>query len=163
MHIQNLLFESDRIELEQSFVYGSPAFRRAYKRYNSSAEWRRRKKDVRKRAEDRCEWKVRGVRCPNPGVDVHHLTYERFTNEPLTDLLFVCKGCHDIADRAREERNGRNFAAFCEERRRETSEATFFQKHFKDDDWLTHYLCDPDRYDDVFSNWWDKKRSGEDD
>lgn len=32
--------------------------------------------------------------CGKPVDDVHHLTYDHVFNEPLHDLLAVCRACH---------------------------------------------------------------------
>lgn len=53
---------------------------------------------VRRRAGGRCERCSRKTRR----LEVHHLTYERFGRELLTDLQALCKPCHDIADEERK-------------------------------------------------------------
>ena len=60
-----------------------------YKAYLQSDEWKAKRTAVRRRARgwcERCKVRVR--------VDVHHLTYANVGNEPLTDLIGVCRGCH---------------------------------------------------------------------
>lgn len=65
-----------------------------YRAYMRSAEWRRRRLEVIRRAGGICE------RCHRwPIVNVHHLTYERLGAELPGDLLGVCPRCHeDIHD-----------------------------------------------------------------
>ena len=42
-----------------------------------------------------------------PSVQVHHLTYDYWGNEPLYTLTSVCQQCHDlITDMDRNRRNG---------------------------------------------------------
>jgi hypothetical protein len=61
-----------------------------YQAYLASREWSEKKNAVKLRAVDSCE------RCTDPceNLIVHHLTYERIYEEPLADLLGVCKDCH---------------------------------------------------------------------
>jgi hypothetical protein len=59
-----------------------------YEDYLQTPKWRRKSKAVIKR--DRickaCETR--------PAVQAHHLTYERAGDEPLFDLVGVCRECH---------------------------------------------------------------------
>jgi hypothetical protein len=60
-----------------------------YAAYLMSDAWKEKRTKVRRRARgwcERCKWRKR--------VDVHHLTYERVPNEPLSDLIGVCRPCH---------------------------------------------------------------------
>lgn len=60
-----------------------------YAAYLASPEWAVKKIAVRKRSGGICEW------CKHdPATEVHHQTYLRKYNEPLTDLLDVCRPCH---------------------------------------------------------------------
>ncbi len=36
-----------------------------------------------------------------PGLECHHRTYERFKHERQSDLVALCKSCHDLADERR--------------------------------------------------------------
>ncbi len=67
--------------------------RMPYKDYLKSDEWRRLRLMVLRRAGGRCE------RCGknNGEWNVHHLTYDRRGNELLSDLVLLCKRCHDVA------------------------------------------------------------------
>lgn len=59
--------------------------------YYCSREWGLKKKAVHERSNGVCE------RChKNPGEAVHHKTYIRLYNEPLTDLWHLCSDCHDF-------------------------------------------------------------------
>lgn len=60
-----------------------------YRRYLESPEWAEKRSAVRMRALGRCEF------CGSAMAHVHHVRYpKRLGNEPLTDLLAVCEGCH---------------------------------------------------------------------
>jgi hypothetical protein len=59
-----------------------------YYAYIASREWGVRKRKIRDRNGGRCE------RCGGPQEAVHHLTYEHLGDEPLDELLAVCRRCH---------------------------------------------------------------------
>lgn len=62
-----------------------------YSRYLASSEWRRKRDRAMKRAGKVCE--MCGQRPP---TQVHHIRYpKRLGDEPLTDLLAVCRQCHE--------------------------------------------------------------------
>lgn len=65
-----------------------------YLKYLKSPKWRELRENL---------FKVRGKKCEMcdkvTNIQVHHLTYKRLFNEPLSDLLVVCDSCHkDIHD-----------------------------------------------------------------
>lgn len=61
-----------------------------YQKYLASREWALKREAVRDRSEDWCE------HCGAERQQaVHHVTYERLYNEPLTDLMAVCNPCHE--------------------------------------------------------------------
>jgi len=60
-----------------------------YQTYLSSDEWRAKRLLVLGREHNICqECKIK------PAEDIHHITYKRLFNEPLDDLMAVCKECH---------------------------------------------------------------------
>jgi hypothetical protein len=60
-----------------------------YYQYLCSREWVLKKAQVRERAGGICE------RCEKaPLKDTHHLSYRNLGNEPLEELLGVCRPCH---------------------------------------------------------------------
>src|SRR3954463_3091477 len=62
-----------------------------YQTYKASREWAVRREAVRKRARDKCE------RCLNADMQqVHHETYANTGNEPLEDLVGLCRPCHEF-------------------------------------------------------------------
>lgn len=66
------------------------AKRRAYVSYLKSPAWKSKRAKVKLRDGGRCRL------CGNGGLglEVHHLTYERFGAEHLSDLILLCHGCH---------------------------------------------------------------------
>jgi len=62
-----------------------------YAKYLESSEWKAKRELVAKGRNNICE-KCGKVVFIN--YQVHHLTYERIFNEELSDLLFLCGGCH---------------------------------------------------------------------
>jgi hypothetical protein len=68
-----------------------PPYNSSYKRYLASREWALKKHAVRKRSGGTCE------RChKHKATEVHHITYAHLYDEPLVDLLDVCRGCHEF-------------------------------------------------------------------
>jgi hypothetical protein len=59
------------------------------KAYYASSAWQARCAAVKQRCGTRCEY------CGSrPVQNVHHRTYARWTQEPLEDLMGVCRACH---------------------------------------------------------------------
>lgn len=69
-----------------------------YDTYLRSQTWKARRLAVLKRAGRGCE------ECGKTGVprDVHHITYTRIGDEPLDDLLALCRDCHQEAEADRK-------------------------------------------------------------
>ena len=62
-----------------------------YREYMRSKTWRKKRRKVLRRAEFKCE------ECGATGhLEVHHLTYKRFGQEPLSDLKALCFDCHQV-------------------------------------------------------------------
>lgn len=55
-------------------------------------QWRRIRRLVLKRAAGHCE----GCGLPTREFHVHHLTYQHFGDERLTELLGLCLTCHSL-------------------------------------------------------------------
>lgn len=70
----------------------TPRFSPEYTRYISSDAWREKRK--RRLSIDR-------YRCANCGsresLQVHHLSYARLGHERMSDLVTLCRGCHNLA------------------------------------------------------------------
>jgi hypothetical protein len=160
------LFHEDREKQKRdqefdrrSRIYGTPEFHIAYRQYLASPEWRSRCEQVRKRARNRCE------RCGPDVVSfgkctVHHLTYERFMHELLTDLELLCVHHHEIADREREritrQRNQLAYEVAGEEAREAAGKNTYFtNKH--GEDWYQQYADDPEGFEEEWDEF--KQRS----
>ena len=60
-----------------------------YHEYLLSWKWRRKRDKVLERDKHRCQY------CGNTASDVCHLTYENVFAEPLSDLISVCRECHE--------------------------------------------------------------------
>ncbi len=70
------------------FKEGNPE----YDRYIHSAEWRKiADRRLKKDGHTCCV-------CGKAATDVHHLTYEHFKEEPLEDLVSLCRRCHIRAE-----------------------------------------------------------------
>jgi 5-methylcytosine-specific restriction endonuclease McrA len=61
-----------------------------YQDYLQSESWRDKRAAVLQRAKGCCE------RCGWAADEVHHKTYVNVPNEPLSDLLALCRGCHKL-------------------------------------------------------------------
>lgn len=61
-----------------------------YSEYLKSPEWRERRKKVLDRDNEECQL------CKGKGSHVHHKTYQNIFNEPLEDLITLCRDCHDM-------------------------------------------------------------------
>ena len=58
--------------------------------YLRSYDWKNRRDRVLQRDGYMCQ-----ACLNNPATQVHHLTYKHWGNEPLFELVAVCKPCHD--------------------------------------------------------------------
>jgi hypothetical protein len=68
-----------------------------YDQYMKSAQWRNISDLMKKLARFRCAHCGQG----STTLEVHHLTYERFGCERMSDLVVLCKPCHEKADKKR--------------------------------------------------------------
>jgi len=77
-------------ELIQSLLTDKEESRmKKYIKYIDSPEWINKRALVIKRDNFKCQ------QCGNKqNLEVHHLTYEHFKDEPLKDLITLCSGCH---------------------------------------------------------------------
>lgn len=75
-----------------------------YEPYMASVAWR--EKRARRLEMDRhcCQAMLDG--CTQRATDVHHLSYKHFGNEPLFELISICRCCHDQIHNM--ERRGRD-------------------------------------------------------
>lgn len=155
---EDLEKERRRQEWErQSRNYGTDQFWQAYAIYIRTSQWKKLCHDVKKRARGFCE------RC-GPHViqrgpyQVHHLTYDRFMNELLSDLQYLCISCHKIADREREQRNQRAYESAGEEAREAKGMHTYFTKKYGED-WGDQFGSD---IASAYEEWWEWKKNKQD-
>lgn len=74
--------------------------------YLQSEAWRKRAAMVLFRDRGLCQAKLDG--CEHTASDVHHRTYANVEDEPLYDLVAVCRSCHE---RIEAKRTGTEVAA----------------------------------------------------
>lgn len=67
--------------------------RAEYNQYLESPEWQAKRDLVLKRDWYQCQAQLDG--CTKAAEHVHHLTYTHLFNEPLFELVAVCRSCHD--------------------------------------------------------------------
>lgn len=66
--------------------------RRDYEAYIASPQWAAKRERAFKKHGRACK----ACGSTDPGLHVHHHTYERFRRERLDDLVILCKPCHTI-------------------------------------------------------------------
>jgi hypothetical protein len=125
----------DREKERRSRIFGTPEFHFAYAQYIKSPEWQRLCRLVKKRAGNLCERSHPGAFCSDR-LSVHHLTYDRFMQEKLTDLQLLCDPHHELADREREKRAREAFEQAGEEAMDAAGMNTYFTKKYGEDWWL---------------------------
>ncbi len=72
-----------------------------YAEYIASPAWRRLRQAALEAAGSQCQ--QCGVSKWSATLEVHHLTYERFKHERLSDLVVLCESCHKKADEERRQ------------------------------------------------------------
>lgn len=142
----------------RSRIYGTPEFWFAYYFYIRTPQWRKLCQQVKKRARNRCERCGPNVIQIGGPYQVHHLTYDRFMNERLSDLQYLCMPCHRLADREREQRNRNAYEAAGEDAREAKGMDTYFTKKYGDD-WGEQFGSD---ISSAYEEWDEWKRDRED-
>ena len=71
-----------------------------YKSYLNSSKWKAKRDAKLKQAGYKCE--KCGVSKYSKKLEVHHKHYQNLGNEKLSDLIVLCKDCHEKADVVRE-------------------------------------------------------------
>ena len=69
------------------------AFWEAYNLYLQSDEWKAKREKILGRRGRKCF----ACKEKKTGLQLHHVTYERVGHERNTDLVILCKECHEIA------------------------------------------------------------------
>lgn len=72
-----------------------------YRAYLHSPEWQARRHATLKAAGLKCQ--MCGTPAFGSGLDVHHRTYQNLGCEPLSDLVALCRPCHERADIERRQ------------------------------------------------------------
>lgn len=67
----------------------------AHREYLKSATWQ----DIRKQILERDNYTCK---CGNTAQDVHHKHYKRWGNEKLSDLISLCRTCHESLHQAKK-------------------------------------------------------------
>ena len=67
--------------------------RQEYLDYLQTVAWKRKREAVLERANYVCQAQMQG--CFGRASQAHHLTYEHVFDEPLFDLVAVCRNCHE--------------------------------------------------------------------
>lgn len=77
--------------------------RAEYEAYIASPAWEAKRQRALRKHGARC------AACGNadPGLHVHHHTYDRFTRERMDDLVVLCKPCHRLVHRIHDEQRFR--------------------------------------------------------
>jgi 5-methylcytosine-specific restriction endonuclease McrA len=92
--------KAKKLALRQKAESAQPKAKRgqSYDAYINSSLWQRLRVEALRMAGNRC------AKCGSggPGLHVHHLTYERFTRERLSDLQVLCPTCHNELHRQRD-------------------------------------------------------------
>ncbi len=84
-------------EVKRPFQGEGNSKRRKYAAYLRSAEWKRRRGLVLERDGYTCQKDG----CVEIASDVHHLNYDNFGHEKLSDLESLCKDCHRVETESR--------------------------------------------------------------
>ena len=125
-----------------------------YDKYIKSVRWRNICDLMKKQA------KYRYSHCGYGGhssaiLEVHHLTYESFGHEDMKDLLVLCKPCHELADKKREQ----DREADWENERCESAYHTYMTKIYGEE----YYHLDSYETREKFDEWLRKKEESEND
>lgn len=99
---KNMEYETMRMELHKKCMSECEEFTEEYKRksylikkmkydqYLQSPQWKIKAEIVKERDNHLCQ-----MCLMSRATDVHHLTYKRIFNELTSDLISVCRKCHD--------------------------------------------------------------------
>ena len=72
-----------------------------YSDYLNSDKWKRKREAVLKRDQNTCQ-----ACLSNQATEIHHLHYENIYDEPLFDLISVCKRCHEKIEEKKRLKRG---------------------------------------------------------
>ena len=80
--------ESEKFRKEQQDK--SSEWWQRYKEYLKTDKWQKKRLKVLERDKNLCQ-----ACLVNTATQVHHLTYQRVTDEPMFDLISICSPCHE--------------------------------------------------------------------
>lgn len=126
----------------------APTREQEYAEYISSKEWRRLREKAIQDAGYRCQ--KCGASKWGAKLEVHHLTYERFKHEQMSDLIVLCETCHKGADAERKEQVQRDNA-----RKLEAARFDGWAAKVYGDDWMDYR--DPEEVSERYSEWAERK------
>lgn len=124
--------------IQKRLFTDDPHLTEFYRKHLQSETWKMKRREVRRRSEGRCEQRWGGKRCPNRATEVHHITYDHLGDERLSEMMDVCRSCHEAIEQAkRDARKMKAVVTFAE------------KKHGKD--WLDAW--DYDEVENEFDEW----------
>jgi hypothetical protein len=94
-------FTIERIKREQQREHEQEARQQAYLDYLATEAWHRKREAVLARDAYICQAQLDG--CIRRASQVHHKTYEHIFDEPLFDLVAICRSCHQRLHRCDEQ------------------------------------------------------------
>lgn len=87
---QELFYERQRIANNKKYQSELEEKRKDYYAYLKSEKWKAKRIKVLHRDKYICQ-----ACLTNTATDVHHLTYKHIYNEPMFDLVSICRPCHE--------------------------------------------------------------------
>jgi len=91
--------EYNRVQAELSELKKKTFFIK-YNEYLNSEIWKNKRDRVLERDNNLCQACLR-----NTAIEVHHTTYKHVFDEPLFELVSVCKNCHDKITKLDNQKN----------------------------------------------------------
>jgi 5-methylcytosine-specific restriction endonuclease McrA len=89
--VQNMLFESVQEARENQRLARGKELRAKREAYMQTEAWKTKAAYVKARDNYTCQMCLKKDRP----LDCHHLTYDRLGDEPTSDLLTLCRTCHN--------------------------------------------------------------------
>ena len=98
--LNDLYYENKRNEIKKEYLSKRQERLNQLNIYYQSEKWKQKRIKVLERDGYICK------ACEtNKATQVHHKSYEFFSNEPLFDLVSVCAPCHEKIERLKKENN----------------------------------------------------------
>lgn len=120
-----------------------------YEKYIKSAQWTNISNLMKRQAKYLCAHCKR----PSPTLETHHLNYDRFGHERMSDLVVLCVPCHKEADAKRvADRQARGELA-----RHKLAYDTYMTKKHGED----YILYESPHHYEEFENWLQEKEESE--